>query len=213
MVKNKVVTNSTYKSYSNQIAELFCKESNNKTLCKAGIIERLNTYLNNNVYPIFLSKLNTGRTYITNAEAFKDYGFRIVITDIITGERQTAWWEIPYRMPYLSKLPGKLLQHQYNIISDNKTFTSENKSDYRITWNPLKPTYGINYVPNQVPGYTPPNIIPGGGGGGGQIQITPQPVQQTPVQTKSSFDFGGLLSDPIVLIGAGLVLFLLLKDR
>ena len=207
-----MVTNSTYKSYSNQIAELFCKESNNKTLCKAGIIERLNTYLDNNVYPIFLSKLNTGRTYITNAEAFKDYGFRIVITDIITGERQTAWWEIPYRMPYLSKIPNKLLNHQYNIISDNKTFTSENKSDYRITWNPLKPTYGINYVPNQVPGYTPPNVVPGGGGGG-QIQITPTPSQPVNTPDPGGIDFGSLLSNPILLVGAGLVLFLLMKDK
>lgn len=203
-----MVTNSTYKNYSTQIAKLFCKEETNKILCEAGIIERLNTYLDNNSYPVFLAKLNSGRTYITNAENFKDYGFRIVITDIITGERSTAWWELPYKYPYLSKIPGKLLQHQFNIISQNKTFSESDKSDYRITWNPLKVNYGINYVPQQVPGYTPPNIIPGGGGG--QIQVTPQPA--TPVQTPDPGGIGSIFSNPIVLVGAGVVLFLLLKD-
>lgn len=205
-----MVTNSTYKSYSTQIAKLFCKESENKILCEAGIIERLNTYLDNNVYPVFLSKLNSGRVYVTNAENFKDYGFRIVVTDIITGDRETAWWEMPYRMPYLSKVPGKLLQHNFNIISSNKTFDDANKNDIRITWNPLKPSYGITFVPQQVPGYTPPSITPGGGGG--QIQITPTPA--TPVQTPDpgGIDFGSLLSNPLVLVGAGIVLFLLLKD-
>lgn len=211
-----MVTNPTYKNYSTQIAKLFCKEDTNKILCEAGIIERLNTYLDNNTYPVFLAKLNSGRIYITNAENFKDYGFRIVITDIITGERSTAWWEVPYKYPYLSKIPGKLLQHQFNIISQNKTFSETDKSDIRITWNPIKPAYGITYVPQQVPGYTPPSIIPGGngGGGGGQIQIIPTQKPTTPVQTPDpgGIDFSSLLSNPIVLIGGGLVLYLLLKD-
>lgn len=211
-----MVTKSIYKTYSNQIAKLFCKDDPNKILCEASIIQRLNTYLDDYTYPYFIAKINSGRIYITNAENFKDYGFRIVITDIITGERSTAWWELPYKYPYLSKIPGKLLQHQFNIISQNKTFTESDKSDIRITWNPLKPAYGITYVPQQVPGYTPPSITPGGGGGtggGGQIQVIPG-SNTTPIQTPDpgGIDFGSLLSNPIVLIGGGLVLYLLLKD-
>lgn len=205
-----MVNSPLYKSYSREIAKLFCKDDSNKVLCEAGIISRLNTYLNDFTYPYFLSKLNSGRQYITQLEAFQNKGFRIVLTDLITGDRSTAWWDIPYNYPYLGQLPGKLLAHQYNIISENKTFTEANKSDVRITHNPTKQTYGLTFVPQQVPGYTPPTG--GGTPGGGTINITPDPVQPSMIPSETGFDFTGLLENPIVLIAAGVALFFLLKD-
>jgi hypothetical protein len=213
-----MVTKTTYKNYSNQIAKLFCKDDLNKVLCEASIINRLNNFLDDYTYPYFLAKLNSGRQYIINLEQFQNKGFRIVLTDLITGERQTAWWDIAYNLPYLSKLPGKLLNHQFNIISANKTFTEADKTDYRITWNPLKANYGITFVPSQVPGYNPPGgggggYVPPGGGGGGGIQITPGEVPGVNVPAMSGFDFGELLKNPIVLIGAGLAAYFLLIKK
>lgn len=209
-----MVINQTYKNYSSQIAELFCKDQQNKSLCKASLTERLNTFLDDYTYPYFLSKLNSGRTYITNLEAFQNKGFRIVVTDLITGDRATAWWNIDFNYPYLSKLPGILLQHNFNIISANKTFSELNKSDVRITYNPLKPSYGITFVPGSVGqgNGTPGGGVPGGTPGGGNISITPnQPAANPAVQ--SGFDFSSLLSNPAVLIGGGIVLYLLFKDK
>ena len=211
-----MVTNPTYKNYSIQIAKHFCKDDQNKLICEASISNRLNTFLDDYTYPIFLSKLVSGRQYITGLEAFKDYGFRIVITDLITGVRETAWWEIPFKYPYLGKLPGKLLQHQYNIISANKTFSDENKEDLRITHNPIKQSYGVTFIPAQPPGYVPPG---GGGsyvppGGGGNIIPTPLPPSNVPnVPAASGFDIKSLLENPMVLIGIGVAAYFLLIKK
>jgi hypothetical protein len=211
-----MVTNSTYKSYSNQIAKHFCKDDPNKILCEAAIINRLNSFLDDYTYPYFLAKLNQGRQYITELQNFQNKGFRIVITDLISGEQVSAWWDIPYNYPYLGQLPGKLLSHNFNIISANKTFNEANKSDVRITWNPTKPTYGITFVPQQVPGYNPPSgggstYVPPGSGGGGVV-ITPDPVQQVSPSGNEGFDVGELLKNPIVLIGGAVVLYFILKE-
>jgi len=215
-----MVTNNTYKNYSRQIAKLFCSDQENKILCEASITERLNTFLDDYTYPYFLAKLNSGRQYITNLEQFQNKGFRIVLVDLITGERVTAWWNIEYNLPYYSKLPGKLLSHQFNIISANKTFDQSNASDIRITWNPTKTNYGITFVPVSVPGYTPPGgggggYTPPGGGGGGGIQITPNPPNQNPsLPNETNFDLKEFLNNPMVLIGGGLLLFyFLMKDK
>jgi hypothetical protein len=74
----------------------------------------------------------------------------------------------------------------------------------RVYYNKLDPTYGISYVPSSV-----------GGGGGGEIVITPPPVVPTqPEQTTNTgFDFESLLSNPIVLIGLAVGVYLLVKDR
>jgi hypothetical protein len=208
-----MVTSQLYKSYSTQIAKLFCVNDPNKVLCEASLINRLNTYLDDYTYPYFLAKLNSGRQYITNLEQFQNKGFRIVLTDLITGDRVTAWWEVPYNMPYYGILPGKLLSHQYNIISANKTFNAENKSDIRITHNPVKATYGITFVPSQVPGYNPPQNNPPGNDPPG-IKIIPNQTPATePTKTGLNFDFGEILSNPILLIGGGIALYLLLKDK
>ena len=205
-----MVTSPLYKSYSREIAKLFCSDQTNKILCEGSIIERLNTFLDDYTYPVFISKINSGRSYITSLEQFQDRGFRIVLIDLISGERVTAWMEIPYNYPYLSKLPGKLLSHQYNIISANKTFNEQNKSDVRITWNPVKPAYGITFIPGSL---TPPGsdpIIPGGSVPGGTITKTPGQTQmQTPVNNQ--FNFSEMFSNPIVLVGAGLLFFFLMK--
>jgi len=212
-----MVTNQTYKNYSSQIAALFCDGQENVPLCKASIIQRLNTYLDDYTYPYFLAKLPSGRQYITNLEAFQNKGFRIVITDLITGVRETAWWEIPYNYPYLGKLPGKLLQHQFNIISANKTFTEADKSDYRITFNPIKTSYGITFVPPNVGGGGTPGGgggTPGGGTPGGGGQIIPTPAQQQPsMPGETGFDIKTLLENPLVLIGGAVLLFFLMKDK
>jgi hypothetical protein len=217
-----VVTNSTYKSYSNQIAKLFCKDAQNKILCEATIAERLNSFLDDYTYPFFLAKLGSGRSYATNLEAFQNKGFRVVIIDLITGERETAWWTVIWNMPYYGKLPGVLLSHQYNIISANKTFSADNREDIRITWNPIKPSYGITFIPDTVGqggnggnggGGGGPRVPPAGGGGG-TIGLTP-PTQTGGSQTQQAtgFDFKSLLENPMVLIGAGLlaVYFLMKK--
>ncbi len=207
-----MVTNNTYKNYSRQIAKLFCSDQENKIICEASITERLNTFLDDYTYPYFLAKLNSGRIYITNLENFQNKGFRIVLVDLITGERQTAWWDIEYNMPYYGKLPGKLLRHSYNVISANKLFTQSDATDVRITWNPTKTNYGITFVPVQVPGYTPPGSTPGNNPPG--IQIVPNPPVQTPSSpVNTEFNFDDLLSNPLVLIGGGVLLFFLLKDK
>ena len=154
-----MVTNPLYKNYSRQIAKLFCSEDQNKVLCEASIEGRLNTFLDDITYPIFLSKLNSGRQYVTTVEQLQNKGFRIVIVDLITGERATAWWDHSWNLPYLSKIPTIFLSHQFNIISANKTFNDENKYDVRITWNPIKATYGITFVPQQPPTTFTPNSV------------------------------------------------------
>lgn len=208
-----MVTNQTFKSYSSQIAELFCKDSTNKVLCKASVSERLNTFLNDAIYPIFLSKLSEGgRVYITSLESFQNKGFRIVLVDLITGERQTAWWEVPNNMPYYGILPAKLQSHKYYIISENKTFSAANGSDIRITHNPIKPGYELTFVPYTPPGGTPGGGTPGGNGTpGGQIINTPAPMQ--PVSTVPGTEiFPGVDLKTILLIGgAGLAAWFLLK--
>ena len=225
-----MVTKQLYKTYSTQIAKLFCKDQVNKVLCEAGIAERLNTYLDDSTYPIFLSKLGSGRMYITNLEAFQNKGFRIVLTDLITGEYATAWWTVPYNLPYYSQLKSKLESHKYYIISANKNFDGTNRSDIRITWNSVKPSYEITFVPYVPPGgggsYVPPGgggsyVPPGGGGsyvppgGGGLIIQKPKPDPLLPGSGSApAFDLQGILdflTNPVVLIIGGVVIFYLIK--
>lgn len=199
-----MVTNQVFKNYSNQIAELFCSDSENKVLCMASVSNRLNTFLDDSIYPVFLSKLSEGgRFYITNLENFQNKGFRIVIVDLISGERQTAWWTIEYNYPYLSKLPAKLQSHKYYIISKNKTFNESDKSEIRITYNPEKPGYNIAFVPSQIPpggGGSPPINLPPGNFPPGNII----PKSQVPTDQKEDlipeFD---LDFKTIALIGLG----------
>jgi len=200
-----MVSNSLYKSYCNQIAKLFCVENSNKVLCEASLSSRLIQYLDDATFPYFLAKLESGRQYITNVEQLQNKGFRIVVTDLITGLRQTAWWDHAWNLPYLSKIPSIMLSHQFNIISANKTFDNENWSDFRITHNPIKKNYGITFIPNTPPGYVPP----GGGGGyvppGGGGTIIKTPPTQIPATAASGFNFEEILNNPIILIGAGLL--------
>ena len=213
-----MVTNPTYKSYSAQIAKLFCKEQTNRILCEASVVERLNNYLDDTTYPVFLSKLSTGgRMYITNIESLENKGFRIVIVDLITGVRETAWWVVSWNMPYYGQLASVLLSHQFNIISSNKTFDKTNSGNIRITWNPIKPAYGIIFVPSEPPGSNidPPSGGSGGGGypapgGGGQIIQTP-PQANAPLAPAGGFDIGGLLENPLLIGALALGLFLMLK--
>ena len=212
-----MVTNSLYKNYSNQIAKLFCTEQVNKILCEASISERLNTYLDDYTYPIFLSRLAQGRGYITNVEAFQNNGFRVVLIDLITGERVTAWWDIPYSMPYYGKLAGKLLSHKYEIISANKTFSQQNATDIRITWNAIKPSYGITFVPGNVGtgggGSSGSGGSGSGGGGGGQITQTGSGQTQAQTQAAGGFNFQEILSNPLILVGVGLAFYFLLIKK
>jgi len=207
-----MVTKAQYKNYSAQIAELFCSDQTNKVLCKASITERLNTFLDDSIYPVFLSKLSEGgRVYITNLEQFQNKGFRIVLVDLITGERQTAWWTIPYNLPYYGQLPGKLQSHKYYIISNNKTFNSTNRSEIRITHNPEKLGYNLTFVPVE-----PPGGIPGGTPGGtpgGKIINSPAPNIPTAPGTAPGTDlFAGFDLTTILLIGGvGLAAWYLLK--
>lgn len=214
-----MVTNNTYKSYSRQIAKLFCSEQQNKVLCEATIAERLNNFLDDYTYPVFLSKLNSGRMYITNLEAFQNKGFRVVITDLITGEYATAWWTIPYNLPYYGQLANILNSHKFNIISANKTFNEANRSDIRITWNATKPNYEITFVPYTPPGVTPGSGTPGitpGSGTPGQIIPTPSQPQLTPGSpgAEPGIDLQGfldLLTNPIVIIVGGVAIYYLMK--
>jgi len=211
-----MVTNSLYKSYSSQIAKLFCKDQGNKVLCEAGIEERLNTFLDDSTYPYFLAKLSSGRQYISNVESLQNKGFRFVVTDLITGLRETGWFEHSYNLPYYSKIPTIILSHKYNIISGNKTYSNENWSDNRITWNPVKESYGITFVPGNVGtggGGSGGSGGPGGGGeGGGSIGITTTGGAGTGTGAGAGFDIQSLISNPLILVGVGLaVYFLLIK--
>jgi len=206
-----MLTNNTYKNYSNQIAALFCSESDNKVLCTASVSERLKTFLDDVTFPVFLSKLSEGgRMYITTFEQFQNRGFRIVLVDLITGERTTAWWEVPYNYPYLGILPGKLSSHRYEIISQNKTYNELNKGDVRITYNSLKPGYGITFVPYTPPGVVPGGGTPGGGPPGGTIKTTPPVVPDLPVNKAGLFPDMDMTTI-LIIGGVGIAAWYLLK--
>jgi hypothetical protein len=108
---------------------------------------------------------------------------------------------------FFQQITNALISYNYEIIKGSNVFDSGNYMEKRVYYNKLDPTYGISYVPGSVGG--------GGTGGGGGIIITPEPVVPTqPEQTTSTgFDFESLLSNPIVLIGLAVGVYLLVKDR
>lgn len=209
-----MITNALYKNYCNQIAKLFCVDEANKVLCEASTAERLKNTFDDNSFSLFLANISYGRVY---EGYFKNYRVDqntqrryvdLFLTDIITGITIKLTWNWLMSGNFFQQLKNALSANNYEITFGNKVFDQGNYMEKRIYYNKFKPSYGITFVPGSVGGGG--TAVPPAGGGGTVIK-TPDQTVQAPVT--SQFDLSGLLSNPIFLIGGGIVLFLLIKNK
>jgi hypothetical protein len=219
-----MITNSTYLTYAAQIAELFCENEQNKSICQAIVAQRIiNSFSNATFENSFLPNLQNGRFYllrITNITEGMKTKIYFDFQDVITGDYGSDTVEsiIPKDLIY-SYIPSLLRTKGFNPISENNVYTSGDFMDVRTAWNVNAPTYGIVFVPGNI---TPPGGggsgggggEPGSGGGGGVITYnTPAQQQQMNLQPAGNgFDLSGLLNNPIVLIAGAALIYFILKD-
>ena len=213
-----MITNSIYKTYAGQIANLFCENQANKSICIASIKERIINNFNNTSFQFFLEHLSRGRFYIVEISQWKvvsgcrNMGFTLKVTDVVTGS-------VEYKSVYYTNenCEGKQwyfpdLNHAVQVKSGYKfldaPIQSNNTQDIirpRLTYKENAPSYNIVYVPQT-------------GGSGGTTIPTPQPVltpSPEPVQAgtqQSGFNMSGIFDNPLLLVGLGLGFFFLLKD-
>lgn len=213
-----MIVKAVNKNYCNQIAGLFCSDQSNPELCKQSLYQRLITDLNDYVFEnSFLPNLEYGRFYKMRYWNFREYGnstrWNVEVIDIITNQREEAEWSYPARMPIYGKLAGVASNHKFDIVSQNNSYNNLNVGDVRIVHNRFKPSYGIVFVPTGVGGSGGTGPGTGSGSGGGQIQLEPEPTPGGMSPTgETAFDFGELLSNPLVLIGLAIGVYVLLKD-
>ena len=214
-----MITNPQYKLMAGQIAKLFCTTD---IICTAAMRQRIITNFNNGSFETFLTNIQYGRFYILKYSNWRvhnnhcrNMAITANLTDAITGEAITEEWYYDNencgdKQWYFQDLNHLLTRYGNTLIdAPIANVTTPEIVKPRLIYNENKPGYGITYSPPSAGG---------GGGGGGGGGITPKPKQpQPPPQTlptipePGGFDFGGLLKNPIVLIGGAVVLFLLMK--
>jgi len=214
-----MILNQIYKNICNQIAELFCEDKQNPVICKASIAQRLIDTLDNDSFPKFISRINIGRIYSIRLAGPIHAGtgckFGLEKTDLITGQVTTQVISLSQSCPAYSFLKIKLVSVLgYEIFDGTNYFNESNLGEIRLVHKKNDPDYGIVYVPQEpivgTGGYT------SGNGGSGFIQVLPKQTQmQTPglmPTAEAGFNLQGLLSNPIVWIaGGGLLFFYLMR--
>lgn len=212
-----MITNAIYKNYCNQIAELFCTDQLNKTLCKTSIAQRLINEFTDDGFSKFLGVLTTGKTYqveVKNYRLIANSNKRYVdiyFTDVITGNIIKKTWNWSASGNFYQQLSDAFKFYNYNLIQGSNVFDQGNYQQIRIFNNPLEASYGVSFVQGSVPGGSTGNQ----GNGTGQtpnFQPTQQPVQQTEL-VKSGFDLNGIFDNPILLIGVGVLAFFILMKK